>query len=122
MAKYSERDDKMFKKLKSLLKKEKENDVLSGLITYIEEDGQMYVDIRMSDYSEESLESLASLISMYNPSSMLEVLSIIKLQLEKEGKLEIYNKLVEILTGVISLIESELETEEQPCINPSDVI
>lgn len=112
----------MFKKLKSLLKKEKENDVLSGLITYIEEDGQMYVDIRMSDYSEESLESLASLISMYNPSSMLEVLSIIKLQLEKEGKLEIYNKLVEILTGVISLIESELETEEQPCINPSDVI
>jgi hypothetical protein len=112
----------MFKKIKSIFTKDKEKNVLSGLITYMEEDGQMYVDIRMSDYSEDSLESLASLISMYNPSSMLEVLSIIKLQLEKEGKIEVYNQLIEVLTGVISLVESEISTEEEPCINPSDVI
>lgn len=112
----------MFKKIKSIFTKDEEKNVLSGLITYMEEDGQMYVDIRMSDYSEDSLESLASLISMYNPSSMLEVLSIIKLQLEKEGKIEVYNQLIELLTGVISLVESEISTEEEPCINPSDVI
>ncbi len=112
----------MFKKIKSLFTKDEEKNVLSGLITYMEEDGQMYVDIRMSDYSQDSLESLASLISMYNPSSMLEVLSIIKLQLEKEGKIEVYNQLIEVLTGVISLVESEISTEEEPCINPSDVI
>ncbi len=112
----------MFKKIKSLFTKDEEKNVLSGLITYMEEDGQMYVDIRMSDYSEDSLESLASLISMYNPSSMLEVLSIIKLQLGKEGKIEVYNQLIEVLTGVISLVESEISTEEEPCINPSDVI
>tara|TARA_R100000027_G_C2200084_1_gene79675 strand:+ start:109 stop:450 length:342 start_codon:yes stop_codon:yes gene_type:complete len=113
----------MFKKIRSLFKKNEDKDVVCGLITYIEEDGQMYVDIRMSDYSEESLESLASLISMYNPSSMIEVLSIIKNQLEKEGKTEIYSKLLEIVTGVLSLAELSLgATEEEPCINPSDVI
>tara|TARA_Y100000389_G_scaffold169424_1_gene175670 strand:+ start:81 stop:419 length:339 start_codon:yes stop_codon:yes gene_type:complete len=112
----------MFKKIKSLFTKSEEKNVLSGLITYMEEDGNMYVDIRMSDYSEDSLESLVSLISMYNPSSMLEILSIIKIQLEKEGKIELYNQLLELLTGVISLVESEISTEEEPCINPSDVI
>jgi len=113
----------MFRKVKRLFKKNEDNDVTCGLITYIEEDGQMYVDIRMSDYSEESLESLASLISMYNPSSMLEVLAIIKNQLEKDNKIEVYSKLLEIVTGILSLTELSLEeTKEEPCINPSDVI
>ena len=117
----------MFKKIINLFKKNKkeseEKDAICGLITYIEEDGQMYVYIRMSDYSDESLDSLANLISMYNPSSMIEVLSIIKNQLEKDNKMDVYNKLLEVVTGILSSAEFSLgATEEEPCINPSDVI
>ena len=72
----------MFKKLKSLFSK-KDDNVLCGITLYVEKDGQIYVDVRMIDESDETIESLATMLSMYTPSSFFQVSSIIKIQLEK---------------------------------------
>tara|TARA_Y100001972_G_scaffold85664_1_gene104824 strand:- start:1780 stop:2148 length:369 start_codon:yes stop_codon:yes gene_type:complete len=122
LAKYSKRDDKMFKKLKSLFSKKSE--VKAGITVYVEDDGQVYVDVRIVDDSDETVECLASLICMYSPSAFFQVTSVIKTQLESAGKQELYVKIIEKAAGMITFDQEDINAQysEEPCINPSDMI
>jgi len=113
----------MFKKLKSLFSK-KDDNVLCGITLYVEKDGQIYVDVRMIDESDETIESLATMLSMYTPSSFFQVSSIIKIQLESAGKEDLYIKIIEKAAGIITFDQEDIDEEysEKPCINPTDMI
>jgi Pyruvate/2-oxoacid:ferredoxin oxidoreductase gamma subunit len=110
----------MFKRIRNAFKKKKEEKVICGITIYNQEDGETYIDVRMSDHSDKSLHSSANIISMFNPSSVIQILSIIKMQLDKTDDKETYYKIVEHLSEFI--VESDTEIEEDPCINPSDVL
>jgi hypothetical protein len=112
----------MFKKLKGLFSKKSE--VKAGITVYVEEDGQVYVDVRIVDDSEETVECLASLICMYSPSAFFQVTSVIKTQLESAGKQDLYVKIIEKAAGMITFDQEDIDAQyaEEPCINPSDMI
>jgi hypothetical protein len=117
----------MFKTLKNLFKrkeKNKEDFAFCGITLYVDNDGQTYVDIRMVDESEETIEHLASILCMFNPSSFFQVSSIVKNQLESEGKDELYLTIIEKTAGMITFDQEDIdqEYEEKPCVNPSDVL
>ena len=115
----------MFKKLKSLFskkEKEEEEDVLCGITLYKEKGGEIYVDVRMADESEETLEALSSILCMYSPSGFFQVSSVIKAQLENRE--ELYGRIIEKVTGMVTFNQDDIDEEytEKPCINPSDMI
>jgi len=112
----------MFKKIKNLFSKKSE--VKAGITIFVEEDNQIYVDIRIADESEETIESLASLICMYSPSSFFQVTAVIKAQLESSGKQELYSKIIEKAAGMITFDQEDIDEQysEKPCVNPSDML
>ena len=113
----------MFKKLKSLFsKEEEEKDVLCSITLYKEKDGDIYIDARMADESEEALEALATILCMYSPSGFFQVSSVIKAHLE--NKEELYGKIIEKVAGMVTFNQDDIDEEypEKPCINPSDMI
>lgn len=116
----------MLKKLKSFFSKKKddkaEEKIYSSITLMKKEDGNTYLDVYMLDFSDESIESCANLIATYNPVYTIEVLAVIKSQLQEHGREDIYNEILEILAGIISNADIEEEFEEDPCINPSDVL
>ena len=114
----------MLRKLKSFFRK-KEN--ISGIHIYNKGDGKTYVDVNMSDETDESIDSLAKILSMFNPQSFFEVSLIIKMQLEQRNKEELYTSIIEKSSGYISFTQQDIdeqyeEYEEDPCINPSDML
>lgn len=112
----------MFKKLKSFFSKK--SSAIAGITIYVEEDGNIYVDVRIADESEKTIESLASTLSMYTPSAFFQVTSVIKNQLESAGKQDLYLKIIEKTAGMITFDQEDIDEEysEEPCINPSDMI
>ena len=112
----------MFKKLKGLFSKKSE--VKAGITIYVDEDSQIYVDVKIIDDSEETIEYLASLICMYSPSAFFQVTSVIKTQLESAGKQDLYVKIIEKAAGMITFDQEDIDAQysEEPCINPSDMI
>ena len=116
----------MLKKLRNLFsrKNKDESEAVCGIALYVEDDGQVFVYIRMSDESEQTIEFLASILSMFNPSSFFNVSKIIKKQLDEEGREDLYLEIIEKTAGMIKFTKEDIDSEyeEKPCINPSDVI
>lgn len=115
----------MFKKLVNLFsKKNKKNETVCGIAIYVENNGQIYVDVRMTDETEQSIEYLASILSMFNASSFFDVTKIIKMQLDEEQKQDLYISIIEKAAGMIKFTKKDIDMEynEKPCINPSDVL
>jgi hypothetical protein len=116
----------MLKKLKSFFSKKKNNKpeqkIYSSITLMKKEDGNTYLDVYMLDFSDKSIESCADLIATYNPVHTIEVLAVVKSQLQEYGREDIYNKILEVLAGIVSNANIEEKFEEDPCINPSDVL
>lgn len=126
MAKYSERDYQMFKKLKSYFSNKDNNeelDLLAGITVYSQKEGGIYFDLVMADDSEECVKSVAKMLAMYNLDSFLEVCGVLKKQLEDAEKEDLYVEIIEEVSGILSLsYPSEEDSSDEPCINPSDMI
>ena len=123
MAKYSKRDYKMFKKLKKLFRKKEI--ITSGITIYMDKDGETFVDIKMLDESERSIEHLSSLLTMFNPANMIQVTSVLRHQCKINKKDQLYADIIGQVVekiGVENFTQDEKDIPDEPCINPSDMI
>lgn len=119
----------MFKLIKNFLKnKEQESDdeQQAALLIHINSSGEIVVDVRINDESQESLQYLATILACLTGSAFqIQVLHIIRDQFFSSNKHELYSdliiKIVE-LVGLEEFMESTEENSEGPCINPSDTL
>jgi len=113
----------MFKKLKSFFRKKEV--ITSGVTVYTDEYGETFVDIKMNDESEKSIEHLSSLLTMFDPANLIQVTSVLRHQCKINKKDQLYadiiGKVIEKV-GIESFTQDNKNTTDEPCINPSDMI
>jgi hypothetical protein len=114
----------MFKKLKGYFSnKNEESNILAGITVYSQKEGGIYFDLVMEDESDECVKSVAKMLAMYNLESFLEVCGVLKKQLEDSEKEDLYVEIIEEVSGILSLAyPAEENSQEEPCISPSDMI
>tara|TARA_E500000318_G_scaffold86741_1_gene83497 strand:+ start:20 stop:352 length:333 start_codon:yes stop_codon:yes gene_type:complete len=108
----------------NFFKKKKEENVLCHVKYYMVDQG-LKLDIKMEDYSEESLSCLANILnSLYNNGLFFDTLSIIDYYFNEEGEIDNLFKLYEKLDEKIlrDKLSSNVGEKESPCIKPSDMI
>ncbi len=112
----------MFKKLKKLFRKEQE--IVSAITLYTDDSGETFVDVRMKDESQESIDHLASLMTMFDASNFFQVSAVLKDQCETNNK-ELYGKVIEsVITqvGTDKFTSDFVQSSDNLCVNPSDMI
>ena len=120
----------MFNFFKKKKKEKEEDEIQSALTFYVKQDGEIFVDVNLVDYKEETLNNFAKVIA--GISSLRFQLSTI--DMIKAGFVEC-NKSKEfehLLTQVVVASREDLESMEQynngrekridPCIKPSDML
>ena len=115
----------MFKKIKNLFNRKKEVEVVSAITLYTDDSGETFVDVRMRDDSEESIEHISSILLMFDPSSFFQVSSVLKEQCKNNGNNELYVKIIEsivVKAGPEILLVDHKEGSDDLCINPSDML
>lgn len=96
---------------------------MSRVSYYITDEGVTYVDVQMSDYDDDSITLLSSLVSGINSGLYMEdTLSMLRDGLIKAGKPELYIALVSKLSSVFLPEDSDLESEDDPFIKPSEIL
>ena len=113
----------MFKKLKKLFRKKEI--ITSGITIYMDKDGETFVDIKMLDESERSIEHLSSLLTMFNPANLIQVTSVLRHQCKISKKDQLYADIIGQVVekiGVENFTQDEKDIPDEPCINPSDMI
>jgi hypothetical protein len=113
----------MFKKLKNLFKKEKP--LVSSITLYTEDSGETFVDVRIKDESQDSIDQLALLMSMFDASSFFQVSSVLKKQCMSSQNKELYGKVIESVisqSGTDKFIDNKEPYLDDLCINPSDML
>lgn len=123
MAEYSKRDYKMFKRIKKLFRKEEE--VVSAITLYTDESGETFVDLRIKDESQQSIEHLSSILLMFDPSSFFQVSAVLRQQCKNNNNDELYMKVIESVVskaGPDKLLVDYKHEDDDLCINPSDMI
>lgn len=108
---------------------EKFDDETLAAITYLanEEDGEIVIDVALSDYDEKSTKALCSILRLLsNEASILETISIIKDSLIAAGQQEM---LIQILAEVGAIAtdkaykkKNDQNNDDKPCISPSDML
>ena len=104
-----------------------EQDVHSTLTFYTQEDGSIYLDVSLSDYTDEIIDSFANMVSsIFCESFQLQAIEIVKEGLQKEGKAE------ELKRFIIKVAENKIaekitnmnlhKSEDDPCIKPSEML
>ena len=123
MAEYSKRDYKMFKRIKKLFRKEEE--FVSAITLYTDESGETFVDLRIKDESQQSIEHLSSILLMFDPSSFFQVSAVLRQQCKNNNNDELYMKVIESVVskaGPDKLLVDYKHEDDDLCINPSDMI
>jgi len=121
----------MFRKIKSFFSKkqkqeEKEEIILSAITIYTNKEFDVMVDVQLHDDSEECVDHLSSILTMFNPTNFFKVSSVIREQCKKNNEDELYTKIIAETVGKIGtskfLEDYSEEDKEKPCVNPSDMI
>ena len=73
----------MFRKIKNFFSKkqrqeEKEEIVLSAITIYTNKDFDVMVDVQLQDDSEECVDHLSSILTMFNPANFFKVSSVLR--------------------------------------------
>tara|TARA_Y100000592_G_scaffold43387_1_gene68959 strand:- start:4233 stop:4574 length:342 start_codon:yes stop_codon:yes gene_type:complete len=113
----------MFKKLKKLFRKEQE--IVSAITLYTDNSGETFVDVRMKDDSDESIDHLSSILLMFDASSFFQVSSVLKQQCKNNNNDELYVKVIQSIVakaGPEKLLTDYKHEDDNLCINPSDMI
>ena len=121
----------LFKKKEKKEKKEENlEEIQSALTYYVRNDGEIFVDVNLVDYSKETLS---------NFSKVLAGISSLRFQLQtiemvKNGFFESYKskEFEELLTQILLITRQDVQAmesftdrnlkEEEPCIKPSEMI
>ena len=117
----------MFTKIKNLFskKKEKKETIVSAITLYTDDSGEIFVDLQIKDHSEESIDHLASLLTMYNSAAFVQVNDIIKYQCRQNKESDLHKRLMEIFiekVGTSYFLDNSNERSNKPCIKPDEMI
>lgn len=125
----------MFKQLKNLFTKNNhqtessEKPVYESSIAYsCNEDGEIFVDIDIQDYNEETISNFAKILCGISSFKFhIETLNIIKNGFIENGREELFTVLLEEILRIskdeiYSQHESGKKDNDEPCINPSDML
>jgi hypothetical protein len=114
------------KKQKEKAPAQDDTDLLAAVTFSIDKTGEMYVDINMEDFDDQSIVALASIVSMISTvKCQLSTIDMIKNAFFQEGKVQEYLKLVtEITVNTQDYLDSmqSRSGENEPYIKPSDMM
>lgn len=93
------------------------DEVAAAVTYYITFEGVPFVDVKMCDYDEETVANLSTLLKgIHSGDYFPDTIEMIRDGFIEQGKPELYIAVAAIIgSAIIS------QTDEQPCINPSDV-
>jgi hypothetical protein len=122
-----------FKKKNAQSKKQPEDDledVQSALTYYVKSDGEIFVDVNLVDYSEETLNNFAKILAgISSLRFQLQTVDMVKHGFLEAGKLEAFKQLLSLIVLIsredVQAMESFTKTKlkgEEPCIKPSDML
>ncbi len=117
----------MFKKLKNILKREKQEDPITSSITmYSDESGELFVDVKMKDTSDQAIEHMIAILSMYSPAAFMEVNKVLKQQCKSNSEDDLYVKIVsrfvETMGPEYFIDTIDQKTPDAPMISPSEIL
>ena len=96
---------------------EDDGDIAAAITYYITEDGVPFVDVKLTDYEDDTVINLSALLKgIHSGEYFPDTIAMIRDGFIEKGKPELY---IAVATIIGSAIISQ--TDEQPCINPSDV-
>ena len=102
----------------------------SSLTYYIKEDGEIFCDISLIDYEEDTIKNFAKLIvGVSSLRFQVQTIEMVQNGFIEENKVEEYEKLLRYVVlmtqqDTLSLEEpnQRQKSEEEPCIKPSDML
>lgn len=125
-------DNKEIKNIKDINKDiwDSLEEVQSALTYYVKTDGEMYVDVNLVDYSEETLNNFSKVLAgISSLRFQLQTIDMVKHGFLESGKTEEFKKLLTqiLLISREDINEMESYTKrklkgEDPCIKPSDML
>mgnify|MGYP003627288410 CR=1 FL=1 len=94
-----------------------DDDISAAITYYITRDGSPFVDVKLCDYDESTIINLSQLLKgIHSGEYFPDTIDMIRDGFIEKGEPELYiNVATQIGAAIIS------KTDEQPCINPSDV-
>ncbi len=101
---------------------------VTASITYsVDNTGEMFVDVNMEDFNDQSINGLSTIISMLSTiKCTLITLEMIKNAFAEEEKFEEYIELITQVTlkneAVATSDKSDEDSKEEPYIKPSDML
>lgn len=127
----------MLKSLKNLFSKKKSEEQLAGeyidsietkLSYCVDDDGNIFIDIKLKDYEPQTVANFAYLIANLSDIELhAQTINAIKNGFLSNNQSELYDEFLELVMGNIQenmkLRQEERQNqEEQPCIKPSDML
>ena len=111
-----------------MLEHEDEAEVHSTLTFYTQEDGSIYLDVNLSDYTNDIIDGFANMVStIFCESFQLQAIEIVREGLVKEGKTEELKRFIikvaeNTIAEKISNMNQLQKSEDDPCIKPSEML
>lgn len=95
---------------------EGDDDIAGAITYYITQDGVAFVDVKLSDYEDDTVINLSTLLKgVHSGEYFPDTIAMIRDGFIEKGKPELYIAVATIIgTDIMS------QTDEQPCISPSD--
>ena len=102
----------------------------SALTYYVKADGEIFIDINLEDYSEETLSNFSKILAgISSLRFQLQTIDIVKSGFLEAGKIKEFEK---VLIQILFLSQQDIQEMEsftkrhskgeEPCIKPSDMI
>ena len=103
-----------------------EENRIAGITYFVDQSGEIQVDVELHDYSEESVDGLGQVLTALSmDNSYLQTVQMIQATLENEGEeealLRIYNHLATNPNDKAIRIYKEKQ-KNKPCIRPSEML
>ena len=105
-------------------------EVQSALTYYVKADGEIFVDVNLVDYSEETLNNFSKILAgISSLRFQLQTIDMVKHGFLEAGKMEEFKQLLTQIVLISREDINEMESytkgklkREEPCIKPSDMI
>lgn len=107
-----------------------EEESQSSLTYYVKDDGEVFVDVNLEDYSEATLENFAKILAgISSLRFQLQTINMVKHGFLEAGRVKEFEKLMVQILALSQQDIQEMESftkrsgkGEEPCIKPSDMI
>ena len=107
-----------------------QDEAQSSLTYYVKEDGEIFVDVNLIDYSEETLTNFSKILAgISSLRFQLQTIDMVKHGFMESGKVEEFK---ELLTRIVLISKQDIQSMEdftkrqlggeEPCIKPSDML